>query len=298
MVLPRLQQGAAAHHRSKAARGRRRLPASGGGAFALARRRAQALLRPARHRHQAVHAAPEPPVHQGARRSAARPENRPHTLLAAPAARGDRVARTLLRLSRQLGAQRARARCRPRRSGHARPAALARRGRSRAPHRRVRHLPASGRHLSRTLPAHGVRDRAAALLHHGGREVHAPARSGRGPLSGLHARMVARFAARPPAVVLEGDRRGAALFPAGLHAARRRLDRAGARIPRALAGRAGGGARGELGGGEAVVTGRCAASHRFATGARQRAIRGTTDARVHEMRTIAASFPQEVPRWP
>lgn len=128
---------------------------------------------------------------------------------------GDRIARAFLRLSRQRGAQRARPRRGQGRPDDGRSAALARRGGSRAPHRGVRHLPAHGRLVSGALRAHGVRDRAAALLHHDGREVHVSTRSGRGPLSGLRAVVVARFAARASTVVLEGDRRGAALFRPG-----------------------------------------------------------------------------------
>jgi len=128
---------------------------------------------------------------------------------------GDRIARAFLRLSRQRGAQRARPRRGQGRPDDGRSAALARRGGSRAPHRGVRHLPAHGRLVSGALRAHGVRDRAAALLHHDGREVHVSTRSGRGPLSALRAVVVARFAARASTVVLEGDRRGAALFRPG-----------------------------------------------------------------------------------
>ena len=80
---------------------------------------------------------------------------------------------------------------RPCRPDDGRPAALARRRGSRAPHGRVRHLPAPGRHLSGALRAHGVRDPAAALLHHDGCEVHVPARPGRRPLPGFRARVVA-----------------------------------------------------------------------------------------------------------
>ncbi|CAG9273675.1 hypothetical protein BCEP4_850004 [Burkholderia cepacia] len=282
VVLPRVQQGLAADHRRAPARRGRRLPAAGGRAFALARRRAEALLRPARDRHEAVHAKAQPAVHARARRTAARAEDRPHAFLAAAAARGDRVARAFLRLSRQLGAQRARARRGESRSDDGRPAALARRGGGRAPHGRVRHLPAHGRHLSGALRAHGVRDPAAALLHHDGREVHVPARPGRRPLPGFRARVVARLAARAPAVVLEGDRRGAALFQARLYAASRRLDRTGARVPRPLAGRTGGRARRQLGHGEGRLTGFLAGS---TGGARRNAY------------NRGFNFP-EVPRWP
>ncbi|CAG9261151.1 hypothetical protein BDI4_670008 [Burkholderia diffusa] len=286
VVLPRIQQGAAEHHRCAPARRSRRLPAPGSRAFALARRRAQALLRPARDRHEAIHAEAELAVHARPRRSAVRAEDRPHAFLAASAARGDRVARTFLRLSRQLGAQRARARRRPRRPDDGRPAALARRGGSRTPDRRVRHLQPHGRQLSGTLRAHGVRDRAAALLHHERREIHVPARSRRRPLSGFRAVVVEGFAARAPAVVLEGDRRDAALFQAGLYAAPRRLDRAGARVSGALAGRAGGRARRQLGHDEGRVTG---PARGFATVSAGAPAPKCVQSRLH--------FP-EVPRWP
>ncbi|CAM2186114.1 hypothetical protein BLAT2472_80251 [Burkholderia latens] len=286
VVLPCVQQGAAAHRRRAPARRSRRLPAPGSRAFALARRRAQALLRPARDRHETVHAEAELAVHARARRSAVRSEDRSHALLAASAACGDRVARALLRLSRQLGAQCARARRRPRRPDDGRPVALARRGGSRAPHRRVRHLQPHGRQVRRTLRAYGVRDRAAALFHHRRRALHVPARSGRRPLSGFRALLVEGVAARPPAVVLEGDRRGAALFQAGLYAASRRLDRTGARVSGALAGRAGGRARRQLGHDERRVT-------PFA-GAFVTALGGTRPPKCVQSRL---HFP-EVPRWP
>src|ERR1700730_4517815 len=98
MVLPRVQQGAAADHRPGAARRRRGISQAGSGAFALARRRAHALLQGSRNRHAAFHKETRLAVWQTARRATARTEDRQNALVAAPATGRYRRAGTLFRL--------------------------------------------------------------------------------------------------------------------------------------------------------------------------------------------------------